>query len=170
METSHERPATLISPSNQLICSLVPPKHLHPNPPTRTTHHSDCQISETAIAQRAVARLEPIYHTHAPSTDSVPCHKHAPWPYSIQMAHRSCFIAVFVMSSGTWRWAYLLLVWMRRPRPLSNRMERAELHAFKMLQGDLGSGECPKPGHLLGHYWLLAFKVHLANRVETWYI
>lgn len=114
-----------------------------------TTRHSDVQISEMALAQRAAARLESIYHTHSPSTDISPRHKRAPWPHFIQMAHRSHFIAVFVMSNGTWRRAYLSLVWT--PRPLSIRMERAELHAFKMLQGDSGGRECPKAGRLLGH-------------------
>lgn len=149
METCHERPATLISPVTSSCACWC-----HPGTSTRTLptlRRSDFQISETALAQRAAARLEPIYHTHSPSTDIDPRHKHAPWPHSIQMAHRSHFIAVFVMSSGTWCGTYLLLVWTRRPRPLSNRMERAALRTFKMLQGDLGSGECPNAGHLLGH-------------------
>lgn len=60
-----------------------------------TTRHSDFQNSDTALAQRARARLEPIYHTHSHGTDIDPRHKHAPWPHSIQMARRSHFIAVF---------------------------------------------------------------------------
>lgn len=126
----------------------------HPGTSTRTlpiTRHSDVQISETAQAQRAAATLEPIHHAHSPQ----PWHRPPPQTRTLTPLHPTGSPQPFHCCFCNVKWnptrGFICCLSGRRGRGLSViEQKRAELSAFKMLQGDLGNGECPKAGRLLG--------------------